>query len=170
MIGSILNYCSAIAMLRYRQMVGAVIQSQIPCAGDFFLRRIHVTLNISYVIFTVPSSLLDILDFWCGFNYIIIKLQQRSIAPKEARMNAYDLNPNLPNKPGIFGDAVIMFRDFPDILTVPQVAQALGIGKKAAYSLVNNHQIGAIRVGRTIKVPKFSLEEFTRTAINNVKL
>jgi len=33
MIGSILNYCSAIAMLRYRQMVGAVIQSQIPCAG-----------------------------------------------------------------------------------------------------------------------------------------
>lgn len=85
-------------------------------------------------------------------------------------MNAYDLNHNLPNKPGILGDAVIMFRDFPDILTVPQVAQALGIGKKAAYSLVNNHQIGAIRVGRTIKVPKFSLEEFTRTAINNVKL
>ena len=36
MIGSILNYCSAIAMLRYRQMVGAVIQSQIPRAGDFF--------------------------------------------------------------------------------------------------------------------------------------
>lgn len=53
-----------------------------------------------------------------------------------------------------------MFRDFPDVLTVPQVAQALGIGIKAAYSLVNNHQIGAIRVGRTIKVPKFSLEEF----------
>ena len=63
-----------------------------------------------------------------------------------------------------------MFRDFPDVLTVPQVAQALGIGIKAAYSLVNNHQIGAIRVDRTIKVPKFSLEEFTRTAENNLKL
>ena len=36
---------------------------------------------------------------------------------------------------------MIMFRDFPDVLTVPQVAQALGIGIKAAYSLVNNHQI-----------------------------
>ena len=48
MIGSILNYCSAIAMLRYRQMVGAVIQSQIPCAGNFFLWRIHVTLNITH--------------------------------------------------------------------------------------------------------------------------
>ena len=63
-----------------------------------------------------------------------------------------------------------MFRDFPDVLNVSQVAQALGIGIKAAYSLVNNHQIGAIRVGRTIKVPKFSLEEFTRTAANNLKL
>lgn len=63
-----------------------------------------------------------------------------------------------------------MFRDYPDILTVPQLAEALGIGKKAAYSLVNNHQIGAIRVGRTIKVPKISLEEFTRTAQRNVKL
>ena len=45
MIGSILHYCSAIAMLRYKQMVGAVIQSQIPRAGDFFPRRIHVTLK-----------------------------------------------------------------------------------------------------------------------------
>ena len=85
-------------------------------------------------------------------------------------MNAPDLNHNLQIKPEVSANAVIMFRDFPDILTVPQVAQALGIGKKAAYSLVNNHQIGAIRVGRTIKVPKFSLEEFTRTAIKNVKL
>lgn len=55
-------------------------------------------------------------------------------------------------------------------MTIPQVAEALGIGTKAAYALVNNHQIGAIRVGRTIKVPKFSLEEFIRTARNNVRL
>ena len=38
------------------------------------------------------------------------------------------------------------------------------------YDLVNKHQLGAIRVGRTIKVPKFSLEEFVRTARNNVRL
>ena len=63
-----------------------------------------------------------------------------------------------------------MFKEYPDILTVAQVAQALGIGKKAAYALVNQREIGAIRVGRMIKVPKFSLEEFVRTARLNIKL
>lgn len=63
-----------------------------------------------------------------------------------------------------------MFREYPDILTIPQVAQALGICTKAAYALVNEKKLGAIRVGRTIKVPKFSLEEFVKTARNNVVL
>ncbi len=63
-----------------------------------------------------------------------------------------------------------MFKDFPDVLSVPQVAQALGIGRKAAYALVNEKKLGAIRVGRTIKVPKFSLEEFVKTARYNVSL
>lgn len=63
-----------------------------------------------------------------------------------------------------------MFKDYPDILTIPQVAKALGIGKKAAYALVNNKQLGAVRIGRTIKIPKFCLEEYIKTARNNVKL
>lgn len=63
-----------------------------------------------------------------------------------------------------------MFKDYPDILTIPQVAAALGIGKKAAYALVKNHQLGAVHIGRTIKVPKFCLEEYIKTARNNVKL
>lgn len=63
-----------------------------------------------------------------------------------------------------------MFKEYPDILTIPQVAQALGIGLKAAYALVNNNILGALRVGRTIKVPKFSLEEYVKTARNNVAL
>ena len=63
-----------------------------------------------------------------------------------------------------------MFKQYPDILTIPQVAQALCIGRKAAYALVNEKKIGAIYVGRTIRVPKYSLEEFVKTARNNVKL
>lgn len=63
-----------------------------------------------------------------------------------------------------------MFKDLPDILTIPQVAHALGIGLKAAYALVNENKLGAVRVGRSIKVPKFSLEEFVKSARNNVKL
>ena len=63
-----------------------------------------------------------------------------------------------------------MFKEYPDILTVPQVAQALGIGRKAAYALVKDKKLGHIRVGRTIKVPKFSLEAFIKTARNNIVL
>ena len=63
-----------------------------------------------------------------------------------------------------------MFREYPDILTIPQVADALGISTKSAYALVNDNKLGAVRVGRKIKVPKFSLEEFVKTARNNVKL
>ena len=63
-----------------------------------------------------------------------------------------------------------MFQNYPDVLTVAQVAQALGIGRKAAYSLVNENKLGCIRVGKNIKVPKFCLEEYLQTARNNVKL
>lgn len=63
-----------------------------------------------------------------------------------------------------------MFKELPDILTIVQVAKALGIGRKAAYALVNNHELGCKRIGRTIKVPKFCLEEYVRTARNNVRL
>lgn len=63
-----------------------------------------------------------------------------------------------------------MFREYPDILTIPQVAQALGICIKAAYGLVKQKRLGAIRIGRTIKVPKEQLVEFVKSARNNVVL
>lgn len=63
-----------------------------------------------------------------------------------------------------------MFKEYPEILTVAQVASALGIGRKAAYALVNEHRIGCIRVGKTIKIPKSSLVEFVNTARNNIEL
>ena len=63
-----------------------------------------------------------------------------------------------------------MFREYPDILSVSQVADALKIGIKAAYALVNSNKLAALRVGRTIRIPKPMLEEYVRTARNNVKL
>lgn len=63
-----------------------------------------------------------------------------------------------------------MFKKYPDVLTIPQVAEALGIGKKAAYDLVNRHLLACVRIGKIIKVPKYALVEFMGTARNNVKL
>lgn len=63
-----------------------------------------------------------------------------------------------------------MFKELPDILTISQVAAALGVGIKAAYALIHQHRLGCVYMGRTIKVPKFCLEEFVKSARNNVKL
>ena len=63
-----------------------------------------------------------------------------------------------------------MFAKYPDILTIPQVAEALCIGKKAAYALVNGHHIGALRVGKKILVPKLALQEYVKSARFNVRL
>ena len=63
-----------------------------------------------------------------------------------------------------------MFKDYPDIMTIPQVAQALRIGRKAAYGLVKNNKLGHLRVGKTILVPKEMLVEFVKTARNNIVL
>lgn len=63
-----------------------------------------------------------------------------------------------------------MFKNYPDILTIPQVAEALCIGRKTAYNLVHDNKLGALQMGKKILVPKFALEEFVKTARLNVKL
>lgn len=57
-----------------------------------------------------------------------------------------------------------MFKDYPDILTVPQVAEALNIGVNSAYRLVKERKIGCKRIGRKIIVPKKCLEDFILSA------
>ena len=53
-----------------------------------------------------------------------------------------------------------MFRDYPDVLTVKDLQRALGIGKVAAYNLLESKEISSIRIGRVYKIPKTSLMDF----------
>ena len=46
-----------------------------------------------------------------------------------------------------------MLNDYPDILTVEQLSEILGIGINAAYRLVNDGTIGCRRIGKTIRIP-----------------
>ena len=55
-----------------------------------------------------------------------------------------------------------MFRNEPDVLTVPEAAKLLRIGKNQAYELVKNGRLGAIKLGKKIIVPKLSLIDFCR--------
>ena len=63
-----------------------------------------------------------------------------------------------------------MFKDYPDVMTVKQVSQALGIGLNKAYELVNNRVIGSKRIGKKILVPKHCLIDFIESARYNITL
>ena len=59
---------------------------------------------------------------------------------------------------------VSTLKDYPDVLTVQQVAEILGIGKNTAYQLINDHVIGCRRIGRSIRVPKSCLIDYLNSA------
>ena len=50
--------------------------------------------------------------------------------------------------------------DLPLLITVPELAQGLRVGKNQAYELVNSGVIKGIKIGTQIKVPKRSVVEF----------
>lgn len=52
------------------------------------------------------------------------------------------------------------FENFPDVMTVRQVQEALRIGRNTAYNLVNNGDIHSFRIGKNIKVPKKCLIDY----------
>ena len=57
-----------------------------------------------------------------------------------------------------------MFKEYPDILTVSQAAQALGIGRNTVYQLVHTRQGGCKRIGTKIIIPKACLIDFVMSA------
>ena len=57
-----------------------------------------------------------------------------------------------------------MFENYPDIMTVKQLASALGIGMNSAYELVNTQVIGSRKVGRKILIPKSCVIDFVDVA------
>lgn len=53
-----------------------------------------------------------------------------------------------------------MFDNYPEIMTVKQVAKALGIGLNGAYVLINTGQIASRKVGRKFLIPKSCVIDF----------
>ena len=51
----------------------------------------------------------------------------------------------------------LLFQDFPDVLTVPQLSRMLNINEKTAYQLVREKQINHFKVGRTYRIPKVAV-------------
>lgn len=48
----------------------------------------------------------------------------------------------------------MMFTTYPDVVTISQLKEMLGIGITLAYRLVKQNTINAIKIGREYKIPK----------------
>lgn len=52
------------------------------------------------------------------------------------------------------------FDNIPLVMSVPEVAEILHIGRNSAYQLVHSGQLRCIRIGRTIRIPQAALLEY----------
>ena len=53
-----------------------------------------------------------------------------------------------------------MFKNEPDVLTVPDVVRLLKLGKNTVYKLIKDGTINSIKMGKKIIIPKVCLIEF----------
>lgn len=53
------------------------------------------------------------------------------------------------------------------VLTVKGVREALGIGYNQAYKLVKDGKIRSFRIGTTLKIPAWCLEEYIHNELSN---
>jgi len=61
-----------------------------------------------------------------------------------------------------------MLNKYPDVLTVKELANILGIGINKAYELVNLRVIGSKRIGRRIVIPKLCVIDYLESSRYNV--
>ena len=54
----------------------------------------------------------------------------------------------------------MMFSDYPDIATVRQLTEMLGISRTMAYSLIADGEIQAVMIWSSYKIPKVSVINF----------
>ena len=53
-----------------------------------------------------------------------------------------------------------MFEQYPDILTVEEVCEALRMGYNAVYELLNEGKLKAYKNGRVWRIPREALKEY----------
>lgn len=61
-----------------------------------------------------------------------------------------------------------VLKDYPDILTVEEMSQALGVSTKTGYRLLRDNKIEHLKMGRTYRIPKAHLLTYLRVFIKPV--
>lgn len=62
-----------------------------------------------------------------------------------------------------------MFKDYPDVLTVKDLCQAIQIGRLGAYKLLSAGAIQSFKIGNIYKIPKDSLIAYMNQACSDKK-
>ncbi len=63
----------------------------------------------------------------------------------------------------------MMFPDYPDIVTVKQLREMLGVSRALAYKLISDGEIQAVKIGTSLKIPKVSVINFVTEEKKEVK-
>lgn len=63
-----------------------------------------------------------------------------------------------------------VLKGYPDVLSVDEMCQALGVSTKTGYRLIRENKVRYMRIGRSYRVPKvhlLSYMEVLASAVNN---
>ena len=63
----------------------------------------------------------------------------------------------------------MMFLDYPDIVTVKQLREMLGVSRALAYKLISDGEIQAVKIGTSLKIPKVSVINYVTEEKKEVK-
>ena len=63
----------------------------------------------------------------------------------------------------------MMFPDYPDIVTVRQLRDMLGISRQLAYDLIADGEVQATKIGNSFKIPKVSVINYVTEEKKEVK-
>lgn len=51
----------------------------------------------------------------------------------------------------------VMLREYPDVMNIEQMSQALGVSTKTGYGLLKSGKVACLKFGRAYRIPKVHL-------------
>ena len=58
----------------------------------------------------------------------------------------------------------VMFTEYPDLLSINELRNMLGVSKHKAYDLINDGSINAINIGNAFRIPKINVINYILSA------
>ena len=56
----------------------------------------------------------------------------------------------------------VMLREYPDVMNIEQMSQALGVSTKPGYGLLKSGKVASLKVGRAYRIPKVHLRDYMK--------